>query len=342
MFMGQKPALDVRKEKKGFFRGGKLKQKTEDTGAVKVVVWEGNNHLWLMLHGGGWEWIVRDANGMTLVSGREAAPSHVMGETREAMFKAAARDLAHEKDIAKDLRNIVLLIEDSSVVSLDGKNALVHQQGERTLREVGGQLLGVKKAAFGQQILGHDSDTATVYTFADAEQLSRRLGSLDVLAPVVTARILLGNVLLHHAATHAGGGGAGCTILFSNTHCHVAVADPAHGVTAVRSIPVGMTTLVDAVAAANGLPAHEARDLLVTRDLLSSWSIEQDGGEDFSLSVSERALMTPLLRLVGNLRKTFSHFVEQRMGGRRGRFACVASPWRDPGVCGFFASGHES
>lgn len=206
MFMGRKPAPEGQKEKKGLFRSSKPKQKTQEVVSSTVQVGEGHNHLWLMLHGGGWEWIVQDANGVTLTSGRAEASSQSTGETNEAIFKAATRDLSHEKDIAKDLRDIVLLIEDPGIVSLDGKNTLVHQQSERTLRDVGGQLLGVKKAAFGRQVLGHDSDTATVYTFGDAEQLSRRLGNLDILAPAVTALVPLGNVLLHHAATHAGGG----------------------------------------------------------------------------------------------------------------------------------------
>ncbi|MBF0561536.1 MAG: hypothetical protein HQL37_05835 [Alphaproteobacteria bacterium] len=309
----------------------------------------GVNRLYLSLRPDGWQWMLRDPEGATISEGRGEGPAGAADGGLDAIFGLAATDIGRHADVLKGLRDTVLLVEDADVVFVDGKGEMVRQQGERALRTIGAQLIGAKKSTFGKQVLGLDQIGAAgqaggagpaggagqtgsadpardaqeqggipVFFFADADRISRQLGSLDVLALTVSSIAPLGSLLLRHAAMSAQqGDGVGCTLHISQSHSFIAVVNPVLEIAVVRSIPVGLATLVSAVASKNGLPVADARDTMLKRDLLSSLPVDRvsKAGDTLSFGVSEQALIPLAARLMKDMRETIDYFSEQRMGG---------------------------
>ncbi|MFN3075837.1 MAG: hypothetical protein ABT940_02945 [Alphaproteobacteria bacterium] len=301
---------------RGLFRSRRGK---EDAATVSVE--EVRNRMFLHLRPDGWLWILRNAEGQTLRSERDRVPQEIINLGPEAVFRAVAAAIGQEPELLRGLQDAVILLEDPGILYSDGKGDLVRYQGAPALRDVGAQLLSVKRATFGQQILEGDGDGLPILAFADAAALSRYLGCLEGLAPLVTSIVPLGALLLQKAAAIATGEGTGCAVHLSHLHTYVALANTALGIAVVRILPVGVATLVAALAEANGITQTEARDMLAERDLLSALPVEQVASihDGLSFGVAERALVPPVARLLADLRDTFTYFDEQRMGGKTRR-----------------------
>ncbi|MEO5373023.1 MAG: hypothetical protein H7840_01960 [Alphaproteobacteria bacterium] len=279
---------------------------------------DGTNRLFLFIQPGGWRWTLRSPDGASLGQGQGDAPAGTAGDVHDEVFKLAAAELIANPAATTGLRDIVVMLEDADIVYMDGRNKLVKDESEHRLRVVGAELVGANKATFGRQMLGPDVNKTTIYSFANAERLSRQLGSLDVLVPKVTSVVPLGAVLLQHAAADCGPDGVGCTIHVSHSHTYVALANIGLGVALLRTIPTGFEHLVTAVATANKQTVEVARTTLATRDLLSTLAVERASEvtkDSLAFGVLERDLMLLTARLIRDIVETVKHFSEHRQGG---------------------------
>lgn len=287
-----------------------------------------------------------------------------MGDTKawtaaslESGIRLAAQKLGRRR--LSEIREIRILYDDPAVLYSDSRDHALRSGSPGAIREHGARLLDVAACTYGERHLQqtpHDLDHLgdkdmefasgekpqdKVHAFADVASVRNVLSQLDAGALKVTTLTPVGDLLLNQALNLSPG--ANAVLYVAEFNSYFALANPQYGIAFVRVLPVGMKSLVMAIAEANSISTKEVEDALADRDFISGVQIGlNDGGEDvIAQSPYERTLAPLLTNFMSELSTTVEFFEKHRGGGRVPAIAIYGSLDRIQGLKALISNNLE-
>jgi hypothetical protein len=247
---------------------------------------------------------------------RGEVPAGTGLERIEQLEKALADAAGNIADgAAKKVEAVSLLIDSPLVVMRDRRDPALASVSDARAREVGAQLLGSRESSFGKTrfaTAGAKRGSQDVYAFIDLNSLKRLLASMDQLAVKVREIVPLPYLLMRRAL--ATGEGVYGAISVGGEDTTVCFAQSGTSTVVTRHLPIGIDTIVRAVASAQSVSQKEAMTGLTRRnyfeDLPKSAKDERSG---VSLGAVEAALAEPVRALVREIRDSIE-FLNVQLG----------------------------
>lgn len=250
----------------------------------------------------------------------------------ESGFRLAAQKLGRRR--LAEIREIRILYDEPAVLYSDSRDRALRSGSPGAIREYGARLLDVAACTYGERHLQHTPDDLDhrgdkdmefasgekpqdkVYAFTDVASIRNVLSRLDAGALKVTTLTPVGDLLLNQALNVSPG--ANAVLYVAEFNSYFALANPQYGIAFVRVLPVGLKSLVMAIAEANSISTKEVEDALADRDFISGVQIGlNDGGEDaIAQSPYDRVLAPLLTNFMSELSTTVEFFERHRGGGR--------------------------
>lgn len=271
----------------------------------------------------GWKSLFLDADGTPLREPRSSEnldPRSTGLERLEQLLKDAVA--AHSKEFAKT-EQICLLLEGNSVQYTDNKPIMLLGASGATVRLFGERMTNTNDVTFAQycfpELPGRKrKDPFTLYAFANAAKIRNSLALFDKHGVKISEVIPKGYLLLARGLKTPDK--AYGSIQMSATETTVALIHPLLGAILVRTIPVGVLTLIMAVSEKLGMKADDALKALASKDWVSEISPETNNQENDSNQLQQaplvQALQPHLHTLLKGLNETLEFFAIQRVAGR--------------------------
>lgn len=234
-------------------------------------------------------------------------------EQLERVFADAASHVADRT--AKKIENVALLIDSPLVLVRDPRDQSLASVSDARAREVGAQLLSCRESSFGKTrfaTAGSRRGAQDVYAFIDLNHLKQLLAALDQLAVQTREIIPLPYLLMRRAL--ASGQAVFCAIHVGGEDTTVMLAEPQSSTVVDRHLPVGINTIVRAVAAAQSVNIKEALTGLSRRNYFQDLPVsETEQRSDVSLGTVEAALAGPVRALLADIRESLD-FLGSQLG----------------------------
>lgn len=279
---------------------------------------------WFLLHVTplGWRSCLRNVDGSQAKEPRFWSAIHVDGvgwKRLEKIIKEAVS--AHAATIRK-AKKITLLIDGIGVLMTDSKPQILTAASSVTARQYGQQLLNAKDVTFGfaefPPMPGVEKKQKDgVYAFADAQAIRDYLALFDKDGIKITYAVPK-EYLLVHRAIHASERVYGALHMGAHNTCLVLVNHEL-GVVLVRVFPVGLLTLVEAIAEKMLVRKEDAFEVMTSKDLVAEVIPATDGGESkpdaLQISTHHQALRPLLTQLLDDIKESLAFFAFQKVAG---------------------------
>ncbi|CAK0773459.1 conserved hypothetical protein [Gammaproteobacteria bacterium] len=296
----------------------------------------------LFLHLGttGWRAQAFDPLGKPLKvpnAGESVLPIDGNESRTERMLRMALEGIP--SGLRKRLKHCYLLLDSNDLIFVDTKVETLRAASPARVREFGRELLNCRDVAFGYTSFGTVTQGARsngVYAFADTALLRKILGGLGDIAPKIR-EIIPTEVFLFKEAEAYPNEPYGA-IFVGAEYTEVVLAHVGIGAVTVRHIPVGIATLVMAVAERTGTRPEEVLTVLKERDYLSDLT-GNDRFNEHSLSPQEEVLMPLLRKLNDEIVSTLEYFRSQRACGAPRKIEIFGETKRIRGLDNWLRSG---
>ncbi len=211
-------------------------------------------------------------------------------------------------ELQNRIGDVHILLDDPEISIVDSRHAkLTHFEG-RTLSEFGKYQLGGRPSAFASSPYGQTSQTESekrIVGYLSEDKLSAVLFSLGRLARYAT---FFGPWSLQEAIANSSDTVA--TLSLHGRFSTLTLANEAAGTVAVRHIPLGTASLIEAYGDAYGLSFQDAAQAMKSKPRL----ILEDG---VGPAVASRQSLLPVVeRLASEFNDTADYFEFQRLSGR--------------------------
>ena len=309
---------------------------------------QGTNSLFLHISEAGWRGrrVNEGQEDLGPIRTGDAPDIAVLGPKRlEAVVRLAAHRYAKRK--FEKVGDIYVLLDDPTVAFIDAKDQQFASPSADLLREYGARQLNVGEATYGQRKFGlhrrsegegDDGQSELVvaerkrdgvYAFMEVQRLRNMLGDLEDLALRIVSVVPVADVLLSRAEARPSETYTGLYVADHNTY--LALANPGLGTAMVRTLPIGLMTIVLKLADEQAVPAAEVLKALGNRDYISGVPITPLA-EEASHDAYARILSPLLRRYFAEIEKTIDYFDMQRMSGRASVIEVVGEIERVRGV----------
>ncbi|MBV9549204.1 MAG: hypothetical protein JO256_05965, partial [Alphaproteobacteria bacterium] len=225
-----------------------------------------------------------------------------------AMLKLAA-------ELESRIGNVLIYLDDPELSVVDSRQAkLTHFEG-RALAEFGKYQLGGRPTAFASSAYGQTGQTESekrVVGYLSEDKLSAVLFALGRLAKFAT---FFGPWSAQHDLARAEEEPV-ASLTVHGRFSTLTMANEAAGAVAVRHIPIGTASLVEAYGAEYGLSFEEAAKLLKARPRMTL-----NGKQAHAGTASQAALLPGIDRFASEFAATADYFEYQRLSGRAPRLS---------------------
>jgi hypothetical protein len=241
------------------------------------------------------------------------------GERRiESAFRLAGAAL----EAAPEAKEVIILTDDPAVHYVDTLGEVFRSASKASpalLRKYGADELNAKRVTFG---LGQFSAQTRpgrsegVAAFADATGIGACLSRIDRLAARVAAICPLSDLLARRASTT--GGEVYGAIHVGGWETRIVLVNPEYGAVTVRTLPVGVVGLLEALAAGMGVPLEDAVQSARRRDLPAEIDdgVLSAAGRDENRSQVDRIIGDAVRAYYRDIIATLDYFDQQRSSGR--------------------------
>ena len=247
---------------------------------------------------------------------------HVQGGDWERMEAILKNAVANNAKTIKQAKKISLLIDGIPVQVTDNKpKALVAASGA-TARQFGQQWLNAKEVTYGYADLPPFDGTTEkkhndgVYAFADARVMRSYLALFDKEGTKITDAIPAEYIMIRRA-TLSGESVYGA-LHMSGLSSKLVLLNHSLGIVMVHKIPVGLLTLVQAVAEAMGVQVQDAAQEMTQKDWISEvipTTPDDTTAGPQNQSLYAQALQKPLTLILDNIKESLAFFAFQKVGG---------------------------
>jgi hypothetical protein len=224
-----------------------------------------------------------------------------------------------------NIGTVSIVLNDPGISLLDNLDSHFSSANVAKIRQFGMECLHCDEVTYGFSRFGPGEITGMatgradqgVFGFADIQVLRRYLGQLDKLAVKTVLITPVAQNTIFDAASHPDR--TLCGIYVGGRSTLVVAGNAAHGSVTTRKLPVGLYTLVDAVAAANNVAISDALTALSRRDCLSQVLLDPGavGQADNPVPGQFERILGDTVRALGDeIDRTLQFFDVQRMGGR--------------------------
>ncbi len=259
----------------------------------------------------------------------EMGPERLEKVLRMAIRALPSSALNEDDEVVVELDSADAVWADSRLPVLSGGNITA-----QALARIGVQLLNCNEVSYGAcEILGVDKSRC--YAFIDSQTLGLYLSAMDRLffhlsavQPVV-ARVIA-RASHNKQDTYAG-------LLIGADQSQLVIVNSQLGALLVRSIPIGVLPLVNAVASRSGISRNEAIKGLSERDYISPMHAHAD--EEEGDGPIEQTLRPILSRMMSEIELTLDYFEEQQACGRPQRLEVLGEHYRLNGLDEWLSKG---
>jgi hypothetical protein len=223
----------------------------------------------------------------------------------------------------RNIGTVSIVLNDPGITLLDNLDRHFSSANVAKIRQYGTETLHCEEVSYGFLRFGPAETAGTtttrsdqgVFGFADVGVLRRYLGKLDRLAIKTVLIAPVAQNTIFDAQLNPGK--ATCGIYFGARSSVVVIGNAKHASVTTRKLPIGLFSLVDAVADANNVAVTDALTALDRRDCLSQVLLDPSRQtENHVPGQFERILGEPVRALGNEIDRTLQYFDVQRMGGR--------------------------
>ncbi|MBF0285660.1 MAG: hypothetical protein HQL51_14510 [Magnetococcales bacterium] len=277
-------------------------------------------HLLLYLGPEGWEcrWIQEDGSHQVAGHWNGLMLEEEGTERMEKVFQSAATELV--KTAFSNSGRVSILWSEPEITYSDSKPTGLASANAPAARRIGQQMVGAKDVTFAHEqhpVPGDPHAKWDLYAFADAARL-RNLLSLFEAGGLKVIEITPSLYPLMHRSLKKGGEVYGALVIGA-LESTLLLVNPGLGAVLTRRLPVGVSTLAQAVAKRNAISLEESFQSLGKRNLLENLKPLDKGGDAGStLAVSPHQLaLAPLVsRLLTGIQETLQFFEIQKASSR--------------------------
>ncbi|WP_434620433.1 hypothetical protein [Azospirillum sp. B2RO_4] len=294
----------------------------------------------------GWSALVLDPaspGAPTALSGEPPAKqAPAPGEERLDTVFAAAAEAFERNRVSIDRLHV--LTDDPGIFYTDTRGEqfnAAEKTSPAVLRAYGAEQLNASHAIFGFAPFGQKGGKTRqngVAAFASAKRAGGCLGRLDRLALKVGSLVPVADILVRRA--HELGGATYGALYVGGQSSQLVVACPRHGTVTSRVLPVGIMTLVEAVARESGIGVEDAQRALGERSVADEVMTLEPLGDDAEItrSAMDRMIGPALRRMVADIEATLEFFDTQRVSDRPQRLELFGACDRVNGLADFLAA----
>jgi len=255
-------------------------------------------------------------------------------ERTENIIKDAVRQFPKRR--LRKVGSIHMLLDDEDLLIIDGKEQKLKAPNPLILRELGARKLNVEQTTYGTRRFGlsgrregktsdwaswnvasedGDDNKGEVYAFFESAKLENYLSQLDAAALKLTSVVPITDLLLRGVESFPQVPSA--SIYMADHNTYIAMGFPDMGMASIRTIPIGVLSVADAVAKAQSVNTKDALTALSNRDYMSSIELNapKSDEDDLTRSVYDRALSPLFTRFFGEISDTFEYFSQHRAAG---------------------------
>lgn len=294
---------------------------------------EGSDRLFIHFSEHGWS-AIGDDPAQPDVPPEESGETINSNETgvvrTEAVIRMAARNFSKRKLAA--VKSIHILLDDPIVQFADVKSLPVNVHNPTALCEFGARYLNVPAACYGSRNFGifarsddsrpsKETDFISgerkqdgIYAFMDARQIRSYLSLMGDMALKVANVTPVGDLLLRRSETKPNA--AYAALYIAADASYFALANSGVGSALVRTIPIGLMTLVGKVAEASSVAAADALAEFHKRDYFSAIRLSDKAAAPADMLTDDlyQRTLAPLLKnYFSAIAKTLDFFETQRI-----------------------------
>ncbi|MDP6814054.1 MAG: hypothetical protein QF582_12645 [Alphaproteobacteria bacterium] len=296
-----------------FFKRGAEKKADVDSVSTSAL-----SALYLYVSDAGWQAQLVDGAGQPEGERRQEDCATLTGDISERLETIIGRaSKAMSRADRKSIGQIHLMLGDAKTLVRDNASGELNRANASTIRQFAQQQLNCAAASFGTTAataatVGDDSKKL-LFGLTDAAGLRNALNQFDETAVKVRRVTPAAAVLARDAALNEG---VYCGVIFDAYGATVVAVDGDRDCTVVRALPIGVMSLVAAVAATTRVNLAKAQTGLAQRDRLAEINLD-DGAEEDGARLAKGPFhdaLAPLLRgLKQEIEATLRYVVEQRM-----------------------------
>jgi hypothetical protein len=241
------------------------------------------------------------------------------GDPLERTISAAVKSIS--KSRRKDISSVTLVLDDPQAILIDDPSKQFSHDRQSEVRWLGGSLLDAKDVGFGVVPIVPKGKTVkhenALYGFLDLKNLANQLNQVEDLILRVRRVVPGPSILAEWMVDEIDAGEAKCAVTIMGSATVVTFVGNLGGVVVTRTIPIGVMTLVKAVAEANSVSVSNALNNLTSRDRLSTiprWEGD-DSAQSKRMGELARKLGPLLTELADGISASIDYFSSHRMGG---------------------------
>jgi len=225
----------------------------------------------------------------------------------------------------RGIGTVSIVLSDPGIILLDNLDSHFSSANVAKIRQYGAETLHCEEVSYGFSRFGPTEKAGLssarsdqgVFGLADVAVLRRYLGQLDQLAVKTVMIAPVTQNTLFDAQLYPDQ--AMCGIYVGARSTQVVIGNASRGSITTRKLPIGLYSLVDAVADANNVSITDALTALARRDCLSQVLLDpgiSGQSENHVPGQFERILGGPVRALGDDIDRTLQYFDVQRMGGK--------------------------
>ena len=303
-----------------------FKSKKKDTDGLDQASKASEIRFLLHANALGWQSMLQNADG-TLVDKPQFGEAKSFGKKEQSSWEKAEKVIkdavGENKKLLRRASKITILIDGIGVRFTDNKSqALIAASGSKAL-QYGQQLLNSDDVTFGvvdlPMVPGVEKQhTDSVYAFVGSQRIREYLSLFDKEGTKITEAIPKEYLLIHRAtqqsdmvygALHMGA-----------TKTQLVLVNRELGIVLVRSMPVGLLTIVEAMAEKMMMQEKDVLKKLTEKDLIAEIipDSQEEGGDANAMaqsSLHQQALQPLLSQFLDDLKESLAFFAFQKVAG---------------------------